>query len=67
MIKGQAEWKESEEGFNIPLGRSLFVSRYSDWIFAGTPGGLYISKDGGGTWQDGNLSSCSSTKTRDAN
>ena len=25
-----------EEGFNIPLVRSLFVSRYSDWLFAGT-------------------------------
>ena len=46
---------KSEEGFNIPLVRSLFVSRYSDWLFAGTPGGLYISKDGGETWQDGNL------------
>jgi hypothetical protein len=29
---------KSEEGFNIPLVRSLFVSRYSDWLFAGTPG-----------------------------
>ena len=46
---------KSEEGFNIPLVRSLFVSRYSDWLFAGTPGGLYISKDRGETWQDGNL------------
>jgi hypothetical protein len=35
--------------------RSLFTSKYSDWVFAGTPGGLYISKDGGKTWQDGNL------------
>ena len=33
----------------------VFISRYSDWLFAGTPGGLYISKDGGETWQDGNL------------
>jgi photosystem II stability/assembly factor-like uncharacterized protein len=55
VIKGKNRWKKSEEGFNIPLVRSLFVSRYSDWLFAGTPGGLYISKDGGETWQDGNL------------
>ncbi len=54
-IKGKTRWNKSKEGFNIPLVRSLFVSRYSDWIFAGTPGGLYISKDGGETWQDGNL------------
>ena len=55
VINGKTRWKKSEEGFNIPLARSLFVSRYSDWLFAGTPGGLYISKDGGETWQDGSL------------
>ena len=55
VVKGQSGWKESEEGFNIPVVRSLFVSRYSDWIFASTPGGLYISKDRGETWQDGHL------------
>lgn len=54
-IIGKTHSKKSEAGFNIPLVRSLFVSRYSNWIFAGTPGGLYISKDGGETWQDGNL------------
>jgi hypothetical protein len=53
--KVEGSWEKSEEGFNIPLVRSLFTSRYSDWVFAGTPGGLYISKDGGKTWQDGNL------------
>jgi len=53
--KSEGSWEKSEEGFNIPLVRSLFTSRYSDWVFAGTPGGLYISKDGGKSWQDGNL------------
>jgi len=53
--KSEEGWERSEEGFNIPLVRSLLTSRYSDWVFAGTPGGLYISKDGGKTWQDGNL------------
>jgi len=48
-------WRTSEQGFNIPLVRTLFVSHYSDWIFAGTPGGLFISKDGAETWEDGNL------------
>ncbi len=51
----KTHWKKSEGGFNIPLVRSIFISRYSDWVFAGTPGGLYVSKDGGETWQDGNL------------
>ena len=55
VMKGQSGWEKSEEGFNIPIVKSLFVSRYSDWIFAGTPGGLYISKDRGKSWQDGNL------------
>jgi len=54
-IKGNTGWKRSKEGFNIPLVRSLFVSRYSNWLFAGTPAGLYISRDGGETWRDGNL------------
>ena len=48
-------WKKVTAGFNIPLVRSLFVSRYTDWVFAGTPGGLYISKDQGKSWEDGNL------------
>ena len=53
--KTEKGWEISVEGFNIPLIRSLFTSRYSDWVFAGTPGGLFVSKDGGETWQDGNL------------
>jgi photosystem II stability/assembly factor-like uncharacterized protein len=53
--KTEESFETSAEGFNIPLVRSLFTSKHSDWIFAGTPGGLYISKDGGKTWQDGNL------------
>ena len=55
LIKNATAWRQSKEGFSIPLVKSLFVSRYSDWFFAGTPGGLYISKDKGETWQDGNL------------
>jgi len=55
VTKGKTGLEKSEAGFNIPLVRSLFTSRYSDWIFASTPGGLYLSKDGGKTWQDGNL------------
>jgi photosystem II stability/assembly factor-like uncharacterized protein len=55
VIERKTGRKKSVSGFNVPLVRSLFVSRYSDWIFAGTPGGLYISKNGGETWQDGHL------------
>ena len=48
-------WKKSTTGFSIPLVKSLFASSYTDWIFAGTPGGLYISKNQGKSWEDGNL------------
>jgi hypothetical protein len=54
-IMAKAQRTKSTTGFNIPFVRSLFVSPHSDWIFAGTPGGLYISRDGGASWQDGNL------------
>ena len=48
-------WKKSTTGFSIPLVKSLFASSYTDWIFAGTPSGLYISKNQGKSWEDGNL------------
>ncbi len=52
---GGKTWEKHQEGFSIPLVHSLFTSRHSDWVFAGTPGGLYISKNNGETWEDGNL------------
>jgi len=54
-IMTKTQRTKSSTGFNIPLVRSLFVSPYSDWIFAGTPGGLYISQDGAQSWRDGQL------------
>ncbi|MFH1737472.1 MAG: hypothetical protein ABIH23_00590 [bacterium] len=52
---GGKTWNKHQEGFSIPLVHALFKSRHSDWVFASTPGGLYISKDHGETWGDGNL------------
>ncbi len=52
---GGLSWTKHLEGFTIPLARSLFQPQHSEWLFAGTPGGLFISKDQGETWQDGNL------------
>jgi len=40
---------------DIPLVRTVVISPNTDWIFAGTPAGLFISKDGGATWEDGHL------------
>ena len=52
---GGKTWQKHDQGFNIPLIRSLFRPRHTAWVFAGTPGGLYVSKDGGQTWEDANL------------
>jgi hypothetical protein len=42
-------------GLDIPLSKTVFTPRNSEWVFAGTPAGLYLSKDGGETWQEGHL------------
>jgi photosystem II stability/assembly factor-like uncharacterized protein len=48
-------WTASTKGLDIPLVRTVIVPPNTDWIFAGTPAGLFISKDGGATWEDGHL------------
>lgn len=48
-------WNERTEGLDIPVARTLFAPRNTDWLFAGTPAGLYVSKDGGDTWESANL------------
>jgi len=52
---GGRSWTASTAGLDIPLVRTVVVPPYTDWIFAGTPAGLFISKDGGATWEDGHL------------
>ena len=41
--------------WSIPVAETVFAPRHSAWIFAGTPAGLFVSKDRGETWQDGHL------------
>jgi photosystem II stability/assembly factor-like uncharacterized protein len=52
---GGATWRESSEGMQIPLVRSLVRPSHGDLLFAGTPGGLYLSRDNGVSWTDANL------------
>jgi hypothetical protein len=52
---GGRTWTASTTGLDIPLVRTVIVPPNTDWIFAGTPAGLFISKDGGATWEDGHL------------
>jgi len=52
---GGATWEVCANGLDIPVARTVFTSPCTDWVFAGTPAGLYISRDGGDTWQSGNL------------
>ncbi len=52
---GGENWVQSSEGLNIPIARSVFAPVGSPMAYAGTPGGLYSSADGGRTWKDANL------------
>ncbi|MDX9971950.1 MAG: hypothetical protein RBU21_03060 [FCB group bacterium] len=52
---GGATWEEKKSGLDIPVGRVLMAPRHTDWIFADTPGGLFLSKDRGETWSDAHL------------
>jgi photosystem II stability/assembly factor-like uncharacterized protein len=52
---GGATWRDSSEGIPIPVVRSLMRPRHGDGLYAGTPGGLCVSRDGGLHWTDANL------------
>jgi photosystem II stability/assembly factor-like uncharacterized protein len=52
---GGQTWEEEKAGLDIPVANTVMAPRNTDWLFTGTPGGLFISKDDGQTWQDGNL------------
>jgi photosystem II stability/assembly factor-like uncharacterized protein len=54
-VDGGATWRDSSTGLSIPLVRTLIRPTQGDGVFAGTPGGLYVSWDKGGTWTDANL------------
>lgn len=48
-------WQSRQEGLEIPLVKALVQPQGSKCLFAGTPGGLYVSKDAAGHWTDANL------------
>jgi hypothetical protein len=52
---GGVAWQDMKTGLDIPLVRTVMAPRNTDWVFAGTPGGLFVSKDGADTWEDANL------------
>lgn len=48
-------WELKCAGLDIPVVRTVFAPRNTSWVFAGTPAGLYVSRDGGETWETGHL------------
>jgi len=52
---GGKTWQEKKDGLEIPLVNTVMAPRNTNWLFAGTPGGLFVSKDSGDTWQDAHL------------
>jgi photosystem II stability/assembly factor-like uncharacterized protein len=52
---GGTTWQEKTQGLDIPAVQAVFAPRNTRWLFAGTPAGLFLSKDAGETWQDAHL------------
>ncbi|HOZ49366.1 MAG TPA: hypothetical protein PLO37_21265 [Candidatus Hydrogenedentes bacterium] len=54
-VDGGKTWTASTTGLDIPVVVTVIAPPDTDWIFAGTPAGLYVSKDSGETWESANL------------
>ncbi len=52
---GGTTWQDHAQGLDIPVARTVFAPRNTDWLFTGTPAGLYLSKDHGDTWESAHL------------
>ncbi|MFA7693056.1 MAG: hypothetical protein WCX86_09180 [Candidatus Hydrogenedentales bacterium] len=52
---GGANWELKTQGLDIARSDTVFTPKHSNLIFAGTPAGLYISKDEGESWEPGHL------------
>jgi len=48
-------WDKLGVGLDIPWAKTVFAPRHSPWLFAGTPAGLYVSKDGAKSWEPAHL------------
>ncbi len=49
------KWTTTARGLDIPIAKTVFTPANSTWVFAGTPAGLFVSKDQGETWEDAHL------------
>ena len=54
-VDGGATWQAKAAGLDIALSKTVFAPANTTWVFAGTPAGVYLSKDDGETWEDGHL------------
>ncbi len=50
-----ATWRKSDQGLDIPRVQTLWQPRHSGNLYAGTPAGLYLSRDKGESWEDTSL------------
>ncbi|HCR18507.1 MAG TPA: hypothetical protein DIU35_13600, partial [Candidatus Latescibacteria bacterium] len=48
-------WKVSEDGLDIPQVHAIWTPRHAALGVAGTPAGMYVSGDKGGSWTDTSL------------
>jgi hypothetical protein len=48
-------WTTSREGLDIPRVGAIWLPRHSDVVMAGTPAGMYVSRNGGKSWEDTSL------------
>ena len=48
-------WKVSEDGLDIPQVLAIWTPRHAALGVAGTPAGMYVSGDKGGSWTDTSL------------
>lgn len=44
-----------DDVLDIPRAGTVFAPATTGWVFAGTPAGLFVSKDTGETWQPAHL------------
>ena len=52
---GGTTWNTKNSGLDIPSVRTVFAPPTTEWVFAGTPSGLFVSKDQGETWEPAHL------------
>jgi photosystem II stability/assembly factor-like uncharacterized protein len=54
-MDGGSTWSIKNAGLDIPSVSTVFAPATTEWVFAGTPSGLFVSKDQGETWESAHL------------